>query len=779
MDHDQPERSRSLLGFLRPDEGWISLGLVLLLAFVMSWSLADARWVLGRDQATSYLVWIGVIAALWGYLSARLEMSPWVAHLFGAVIGAFVIIECVGSTLPNAEPGLVGWFTATAHSVTEAYLDLTWRHQLTTLQYGHYGLVLGILVWGTAQAASYDIFGYRRAVNGVLLLGVVLVANMSLTLQDQFGALVVFSIGALMLLLLTHAADERASWIRHRIWRGKETETPHLRGGVAFASIAVCVALVLTTIASSAPLRPVMEDFGNNFHDVAVWLSGYLPGGGNPRIPGSADFGSSSVIASSFNAPNTPVFTVRVPDDQTSFHWRMVAYDRFEKLSWSVSDTKEAGLKPLASLTGGTQDQVSSTARKQATIVVHIQDRSIKHLVVANEPFNVNVSTKRAVVGSGSTTNVAWFTTNEGDYTLHILMPDLNTSGAGLTEWRLRHAGSEYPTGLLARYTQGTDQIGADGRALLEEIKAWAPTQNLSFDNEYNVAKAIQSYLSSSEHFLYKTNITDVVSNCSGLSMVDCFAIYRQGFCQQYATTMTMLMRLAGYPARYVVGYLPGLLDPHTMIEQITRQQQHAWVEVYFPTYGWITFDPTGGSIGQQAFLPAGSAVSASPIPSLGSFEPNGTFAGPSVSARPEESEEPGAAGGSSGSGLPLLPIAAGVALVGLAALWWLRPKRLEEPQVVYRRIVRLASRLGYRPHPTQTVYEYTGMLAEVAPRARDPLGVVATATVEVTYGKRRMETERLSTLAAAYEQIRRALLRLPFRLPRRKARGRQGSQRR
>ena len=57
----------------------------------------------------------------------------------------------------------------------------------------------------------------------------------------------------------------------------------------------------------------------------------------------------------------------------------------------------------------------------------------------------------------------------------------------------------------------------------------------------------------------------------------------------------------------------------------------------------------------------------------------------------------------------------------------------------MYRGMVRLASRLGYRPRPTQTVYEYTGMLADVVPGARDSLGVVATATVEVAYGRRRL----------------------------------------
>ena len=104
---------------------------------------------------------------------------------------------------------------------------------------------------------------------------------------------------------------------------------------------------------------------------------------------------------------------------------------------------------------------------------------------------------------------------------------------------------------------------------------------------------------------------------------------------------------------------------------------------------------------------------------------------------------------------------------LGLFVLWRRRSLRLEDPDSVYRDVVKLASRFGYRPRPTQTVYEYTSMLADVVPRARESLGVVATASVEVTYGKRQLSTERLEFLALAHRLVRQALLGLALRLPR------------
>jgi transglutaminase-like putative cysteine protease len=761
---------------MRPEEGWASLLLVLILAGTMAWSIANARWILGRDSLSSFVIWAAIAAALWGYLSARLEMSRWLAHLLGATIGAFVLIEFVGAQIPDAHPGLVGWFQATANSVTQAYLDLTWRHQLSTSQYGHFGLVVGIIAWGTAQAGSYDVFGYHRAVNGVLLMAVVLIANMAMTLQDQFPALVLFSGAALALLLLAHAADERSSWLRHRIWRGGDLHAPHAQGGLGFASVAICGALFLTSVASAAPLAAPLQDASGNFRDFGTWISNFLPNGGQSRISPGGDFGTSTTIGSAFHAGTDNAFTVKLPDALANSRWRVIAYDQFQVTGWSVgSGPAQTEIAANSPLNGGTLDLVSSVTagRNEFQYVIHIQDSSIRHLIVANEPGVTDVPTGRVLVGSSpSDADVVWFPTDATDYSITAYVPNVDPTGAGLTEWRLRHAGTAYPTGIVARYTQGAELVGSDGQYLLQLIKQWAPTQGYvinpktgRFANEYDAAKAIQDYLRDPDHFTYNTNIGDIVRQCASLSTVDCFALFREGFCEQYATTMTMLMRMDGFPARYVLGYLPGNLEQHALMEQVTAQQRHAWVEVYFPSYGWIPFDPTGGSVGQPTELPAGSEVKASPTPSSG-LEPGRTRA-PRVT--------PWEGGGGSttnstdngGPGGMLLPaVISFVVLLALILLWRWRPRRLQGPDAVYRGVVKLASRLGYKPLPTQTVYEYTGMLADLVPRAMDPLGIVAMAEVEVTYGRRQLPTDRLISLAAAQRRVRQALLRLVFRIP-------------
>ena len=755
---------------LAPDEGYAALGLVLLLAGLTAWSIADSRWILGRDDLTKFLIWIGLGGAAWGYVGSRLPIPAWLAQVLGAVIGAIIVVEVVGSLMPGATPTFQGWLTAAARSVAQAYLDLTWRHHISTLQYGHFCLILGILVWGTAQTASFDVFGHHRAMNGVILLGVVFLANMSLTVQDQFRALVLFSGGALGLLLFTHAADERASWLRHRIWRGNDFQAPHVQGGAAFGAAAICAAVLLTVVASSAPLAGPLESVGGRFNDVAGWLSGYLPSGGQTRYQPSQDFGYTAPITSSFRVTTGKVFTVTVSGGSGAIHWRMVAYDQFQSSGWSVGPTQDAQVVADGSIADGTLDGLGSatTGRAEITYAVHVQDSSVRHLVAANEPLRASVGLGRLMVGgSPPDLNVAALTTDASDYEVTALVPSLDPSADGLTEWLLQHAGTDFPAGILLRFTQGTGFVGEDGRRLMTEIGDWATTHGNTFANEYDVAKAVQAYLQSSR-FTYRADISsDMAQSCSGLSTVDCFAVLREGFCEQYATTMTMLMRLDGYPARYVQGYLPGVIDPASSSQQVTSQQKHAWVEVWFPGYGWIPFDPTG-TVGQPTILPAGIAVSPRPAASRTSaiHEPQGNDGGTGGPTGVPGGTTPSTTGGG-GAG----PIVIGTGIVAgsgvLLALFWLRrPRRSQRPEVAWQGVVALASRLGYRPRPSQTMLEYTGMLAEVVPRAREPLEVVAKATVEVTYGRRQLGEERLATVAEAGRRVRTALLRLLFRLP-------------
>ncbi len=67
----------------------------------------------------------------------------------------------------------------------------------------------------------------------------------------------------------------------------------------------------------------------------------------------------------------------------------------------------------------------------------------------------------------------------------------------------------------------------------------------------------------------------------------------RKGFCEHYSSAFTMLMRIAGIPARVVVGYHGGEYNPVGEYLLVRQSDAHAWSEVWIEGDGWIRVDPT------------------------------------------------------------------------------------------------------------------------------------------------------------------------------------------
>ena len=110
---------------------------------------------------------------------------------------------------------------------------------------------------------------------------------------------------------------------------------------------------------------------------------------------------------------------------------------------------------------------------------------------------------------------------------------------------------------------------------------------------------------------------------------------------------------------------------------------------------------------------------------------------------------------------------AAGVAF----AVWRRGPRGVTTADAAYGSVTRIASRFGFGPRPTQTVYEYAGTLADVLPGVRPELETVAQAKVESVYARSVLADERIATLRAAQRRLRVALLRLAFRRKERRRR--------
>ncbi len=106
--------------------------------------------------------------------------------------------------------------------------------------------------------------------------------------------------------------------------------------------------------------------------------------------------------------------------------------------------------------------------------------------------------------------------------------------------------------------------------------------------NRYDQAVALQGYLRNAAVFTYSTTVPPAKTD----DAVWDFLQQRTGYCVQFATSMTIMARSLGIPARLAVGFLPGT-DNGDGLFTVTGRDSHAWPELYFPDYGWVRFEPT------------------------------------------------------------------------------------------------------------------------------------------------------------------------------------------
>jgi transglutaminase-like putative cysteine protease len=107
----------------------------------------------------------------------------------------------------------------------------------------------------------------------------------------------------------------------------------------------------------------------------------------------------------------------------------------------------------------------------------------------------------------------------------------------------------------------------------------------------YAKARAIEQYLRA-----YEYDLTVPLPPEEIIDITDYFLFELQrGYCDYYATAFVVLARLSGLPTRFATGFTAGNWDSRDLTFVITEAEAHSWPEVYFPDYGWIPFEPTGG----------------------------------------------------------------------------------------------------------------------------------------------------------------------------------------
>jgi transglutaminase-like putative cysteine protease len=249
---------------------------------------------------------------------------------------------------------------------------------------------------------------------------------------------------------------------------------------------------------------------------------------------------------------------------------------------------------------------------------------------------------------------------------------------------------------------------------------------------QFDTVMALTNYLQA--NFQYSQQLGHVPA---GRDPVDWFLFdVKIGYCEQFATAETLMLRSLGIPARLATGYSTGQYDP-VLDQAIVREHDaHAWVEVWFADHGWVPVDPSPGF----------SALAATQFPSHWA-------AGGIARLLPHLEIGASLAGIGSLGLLAVIPPAVAIALVVVIAWAWLRTRRWKEgvrvppsESELLRLYERVQRRLGRRRAPPETPLEY---MNDSSPgEIESLLEEVTSAVNEGAYAGRWPELTRVRELA-------------------------------
>jgi hypothetical protein len=353
----------------------------------------------------------------------------------------------------------------------------------------------------------------------------------------------------------------------------------------------------------------------------------------------------------------------------------------------------------------------------------------------------------------------------------HRLVYSVDSTVSDATIEQLRNAPTEYPDWVRTYLELPT---------MPERVKQLAFRLGEIGDNVFDRVLAVEFFM---RRFPFAVDVPELPGDRDA---TDYFIFEaRSGSASMIASTMAVLVRALDIPSRIVNGFVFGDYDAPTNRFFVNPEHAHTWVEVYFPNYGWLAFEPSGFRIPVQRSTAAGS--------NHGSQNPNGSSLGPvfdnlvdelelmggnhgSSGFSPLSADEPSAVGQFFGNIFGLL-VALGV-ILGIVALTLLSTggvsaarNHLEDPstsvQRTYARMMRTARRAGYNAAAAETPEQTSQRLHSwlfpasetIFVEGLSPPEAVTTAYMRATYSQHRVTRSERRAVDREWQIIRKRLL--------------------
>lgn len=736
-----------------------SLGMLLLLLLTSATAIAAAEWADGLWLLPT----IALVALVLGYFLAVSLFPNLLVILFSTIYGLFTIWAIVGQLLPRT-------FTFRQRMYEISIRFAMWVEQAIGGGFSRdnliFVLLLGIVFWLLAFNAVINLFRSHRLWLAMIPPGLALLLNA----YYYYGPvrleifLIFYLFVAFTLAVRTNAVTRERGWRRQRVGFTPGIRFDLLRGGMIAIVIVLLIAWAIPAASASNQLASAWE------RSVSPWmrvqdtfnrLFGALRGGGST----AADYygGATLSLGGPINLGNNTVMYVYAPRGYR-YYWRSKTFDTYESGRWITDSeariTSDFGILKMETETGYAMRR---NVQQRFEIVIPVtrllyaapQPLSFASLPLAYDAIYTAPGKEYASVMAIRATDVLTSGRSYG-VTSSISVADASS---------LRAAGTTYPRWVSERYLQLPETITQRTTDLANILAS-------PHDNPYDIARAIEGYLR--ENIAYNEQID---APPRGVDPVDYFLFEsREGYCNYYASAMVIMLRTQGIPARVAAGFSQGTRDPDLDAYRVIESNAHTWVEVYFPRYGWVEFEPTASE--SPIVRPdVRSSSSGGMVPGR-TMEPDGGLDDNTPDQEPpplpDDRDDMYDMSDLSQGGSRISPVVwwglGGLLLLvvgGVGGLLYIEQRGLWHLSRVSRSYARLniyAPLVGLRMEKSETPYERGERIGQVLPDGRGPVDTIVQLYVEEKFAPpppTSLHADRANSMAQeAWGEARRAFLR-------------------
>ena len=406
------------------------------------------------------------------------------------------------------------------------------------------------------------------------------------------------------------------NYLQNRARAGQGTESGDLERThrlllAQFLQTGLCgLAVLLAGLAVIIPAQAIFSHLS-----LAQAIRRLAAGKGNPVPPATAlRFSDDETLALGTGdawSASTEVVMQVTPSDGQEHYWRGRTYDRYTGSRWE--STLDGATTPLPrgarSATGWlvifpvpaalTPGDAPAFPGDSATIQAGFQVRGeTDQFYGASRPSQIIFRSDVGRDGHRPRAGRDGRLDMDDDRPIHFsysvvsaLAPDLSQPDVVA---RLRRAGAAYPEDVRRKYlavqendlTQESD-VAFYHQAVSEALQDLPPSRRDPLDE----ALALRQWVS--QRCIYSLSVKPIPADQDHVR--EFLSDTRLGYCDMFASSLAILCRTAGIPARLATGFAPGVADGDSF--NLRGEDKHAWTEVYFPGAGWVALDATEGSV--------------------------------------------------------------------------------------------------------------------------------------------------------------------------------------